>query len=114
MQPGDDTVKTVEQTEVDRQRVSGEAGVQQQVATEQQPIYQIKVEGHLGDMWANCFEGLTISQEQDGTSVLTGPVADQAALHGLLVRIRNLCLPLVSVNRVASPASRSDQMAAEE
>jgi hypothetical protein len=80
----------------------------------EQPIYQIRVKGHLSDGWADWFEGLTIRQEKDGSTVLTGPIADQAALHGLLVRIRNLCLPLVSVNHVARPSSDSDQMAAEE
>lgn len=78
------------------------------------PIYQIRVEGHLGDRWAGWFEGLTISQEKDGITVLTGPLADQAALHGLLVRIRNLCLPLISVNRVSRPSRDSSQIAAEE
>ena len=79
-----------------------------------QPIYQIRVEGHLGDPWAGWFEGLTISQEREGITVLTGPMADQAALHGLLVRIRDLCLPLISVNRVTGPASGSGQIAAEQ
>jgi hypothetical protein len=79
-----------------------------------QPIYQVRIKGHLGDQWADWFEGLTIRQEKEGITVLTGPLADQAALHGLLVRIRNLCLPLVSINRVARPACGSDQMAAEE
>jgi len=80
----------------------------------EQPIYQIRFEGHLGDRWADWFEGLAIHQERDGTTVLIGPMADQAALHGLLARIRNLCLPLVSVNRVARPSRDSDQPAAEE
>jgi hypothetical protein len=80
----------------------------------EQPIYQIMVKGHLSDGWAEWFEGLTICQEKDGLTVLTGPIADQAALHGLLVRIRNLCLPLVSVNRVAKPSPGSGPMAAEE
>lgn len=84
------------------------------LATAEQTIYQIRVKGHLGDRSADWFEGLAIQQEKGGTTVLTGPVADQAALHGLLMRIRNLCLPLISVNRVAGPPRDSDQGSAEE
>ena len=60
--------------------------------------YQIRIKGYLNDSWSEWFEGLTITHEEDGTTVLTGPVADQPALHGLLVKIRDLGLPLVSVN----------------
>jgi hypothetical protein len=74
-------------------------------AVPDQPIYQIRVKGHLGDHWADWFEGLAISQERDGSTVLTGSIADQAALHSLLVKLRNLCLPLISVNPVAVPTS---------
>jgi hypothetical protein len=81
---------------------------------QEQPIYQIRVKGHLGDHWADWFEGLTISQEKDGSTLLTGPMADQAALHGLLARIRDLCLPLLAVNRVAQPPGDSSQVAEEE
>ncbi len=84
------------------------------LATVEQPIYQIRVKGHLGHKSADWFEGLAIHQEKGGTTVLTGPLADQAALHGLLVKIRNLCLPLISVNRVARPPRDSDQVSAEE
>jgi len=63
-------------------------------------IYQIKVEGHLDSSWSEWFDGLIITYEEDSTTVLVGPVADQPALHGLLTKIRNLALPLVSVNRV--------------
>lgn len=80
----------------------------------EQPIYQIRVKGHLGAHCADWFEGLAISQENDGSTVLTGPVADQAALHGLLVKIGNLCLPLLSVNRVALPLGDSSQVTEEE
>ncbi len=63
-------------------------------------VYQIKIQGHLGDQWADWFEGLSITLEKNGTTLLTGPVADQAALYGLLRRVRDLGLPLLSVNRV--------------
>ena len=62
--------------------------------------YQIRIEGHLGGQWTDWFEGLTITLEEDGDTLLTGPVVDQAALHGLLKKVRDLGLPLVSVVRV--------------
>ncbi|MGD8968000.1 MAG: hypothetical protein PVI07_10885 [Anaerolineae bacterium] len=63
-------------------------------------VYRIRVKGHLDNGWSEWFEGLSVTREEDGTTVLTGPVADQPALHGLLVKIRDLGLPLVSVNCV--------------
>ena len=61
--------------------------------------YEIRVTGHLDARWAAMFDGLTLSHEVDGTTLLTGLVTDQAALHGLLQRVRDLGVPLVSVNR---------------
>jgi hypothetical protein len=60
-------------------------------------VYQIRIEGHLGPLWADAFDGLSITLEDDGRTLVTGPAIDQAALHGLLRRIRDLGMPLVSV-----------------
>ena len=62
--------------------------------------YQIRIRGHLGQQWTDWFGGLTITLEDNGDTLLTGPVVDQAALHGLLKRVRDLGMPLLSVNRV--------------
>ncbi|HEV8596346.1 MAG TPA: hypothetical protein VGR23_01390 [Candidatus Dormibacteraeota bacterium] len=64
--------------------------------------YEIRLTGHLDARWAAWFDGLTVGQESDGTTVLSGPIADQAALHGVIQRVRDLGLPLVSVTRVES------------
>ncbi|HEX9987748.1 MAG TPA: hypothetical protein VGE45_04620 [Chloroflexia bacterium] len=61
--------------------------------------YQIRIKGHLGRQWADWFGGLTITLEDNGDTLLTGPVVDQAALHGLLRKVRDLGMPLISVNR---------------
>ena len=63
-------------------------------------VYQIRLKGHLGSQWSDWFDGLTITLEEDGDTLLTGPVVDQAALYGLLKKIRDLGLPLLSVNPV--------------
>jgi hypothetical protein len=67
--------------------------------------YEITVDGHLGARWAAWFEGLSITTEPDGTSVLEGSVADQAALHGLLQKLRDLGIPLISVRPLEAPTS---------
>jgi hypothetical protein len=60
--------------------------------------YEIRLKGHLDSRWAAWFDGLAITRGNDGTTVIHGPVADQAALHGLLQKTRDLGLPLISVN----------------
>lgn len=62
-------------------------------------FYEIRVEGRLGPEWAEWFEGLTITPGPDGTTLLAGPVPDQAALHGHLARVRDLAMPLIMVIR---------------
>jgi hypothetical protein len=63
-------------------------------------VYEIRLKGHLEARWAKWFDGLTIRLEDNGDTLLTGLVADQAALHGLLKKVRDLGLPLLSVNPV--------------
>ena len=63
-------------------------------------VYQIRIKGHLGPQWTEWFEGLTITLEDNGETLLTGPVVDQSALHGLLRKVRDLGMPLLSVIRV--------------
>ena len=64
----------------------------------QPTVYQIRIKGHLGSQWTDWFEGLTITLEDNGDTLLTGPMIDQAALHGLLKKVRDLGMPLVSVS----------------
>jgi hypothetical protein len=62
--------------------------------------FEIRLMGHLDERWADWFEGFTITLEEDGDTILTGPVIDQAALHGLLKKVRDIGLPLLSVSPV--------------
>lgn len=66
----------------------------------QSVVYQIRIKGHLSPKWSDWFADLTIALQEEGDTLLTGPVADQAALHGLLKKVRDLGLPLISVMRV--------------
>lgn len=71
-------------------------------AAAQPVIYQIRLKGQLGPQWTDWFEGLTITLDDNGDTLLTGPVADQAALHGLLKKVRDLGMALVAVSSVES------------
>jgi hypothetical protein len=79
-------------------------------------FYEIRLKGHLDAQWTDWFDGLTITLEENGNTLLSGPVADQAALHGLLKKIRDLGMPLVSVNRIQSdkthpyPSNKENEM----
>ena len=64
--------------------------------------YEIRLKGHLDSRWTAWFEGLNLTNESDGTTIICGPVVDQAALHGLLQKVRDLGMPLVSVTQVES------------
>ena len=65
-------------------------------------IYEIRVAGQLSPQWMDWFEGLAVTLERSGNTLLSGPVADQAALHGLLKKVRDLGMPLVSVVQIQS------------
>jgi hypothetical protein len=66
--------------------------------SDQQVVYQIRIDGHLRPHWADWFEGLAITLEENGETIITGPVVDQAALYGLLKKVRDLGMPLLAVN----------------
>ena len=72
------------------------------------PQYEIRVKGRLGSRWAAWFDGLSLSTEDDGTTVISGPVVDQAALHGLLQKLRDVGIPLVALIQLAPDAATQD------
>jgi hypothetical protein len=74
---------------------------------DQPKVYQIRIEGHLGGQWTDWFEGLAITLDDSGDTLLIGPVVDQAALHGLLRKVRDLGIPLVSVSPVQPDCNHS-------
>jgi hypothetical protein len=71
--------------------------------------YEIRLQGHLGPRWAAWFDGLSVSADADGTTVLRGSVVDQAALHGLLHKLRDVGLPLVSLTQVPPETEATEQ-----
>jgi hypothetical protein len=74
-------------------------------------VYAIRVKGHLDHYWSVWFNDSTISYEEDGSTLLCDPLADEAALHGVLMKVRDLPLPLLAVSRVAAGESVDDCMA---
>lgn len=76
--------------------------------------YQIRLKGHLDSQWTDWFDGLSIMLEEDGDTLLTGPVVDQSALHGLLKKVRDLGMPLVSVNQVQCNETHQDRSKEEK
>jgi hypothetical protein len=95
-------MKQVAQTEMTghkRDRVMSNE-INSEIDPGQPMVYQIRIKGHLGRQWTDWFGGLTITLEDNGDTLLTGSVVDQAALHGVLKKVRDLGMPLVSVNRV--------------
>ncbi len=79
----------------------------------QPTVYQIRIKGPLGSQWTDWFDGLAITLEDNGETLLAGPVTDQAALHGLLRKVRDLGLPLISVNRVDPLQAKAKRNALE-
>jgi hypothetical protein len=73
----------------------------------QSMVYEIRIKGHLGSQWEDWFGGLTVTLEENGDTILSGPVPDQAALHGLLRKVSNLGIPLVSVISAEPPVGNS-------
>ncbi len=76
--------------------------------------YEIRVQGRLGSRWAAWFDGMALTAESDGTTTIHGPVVDQAALHGLLRKLRDVGLPLLSVTQVPPIQAAPPPMAPEE
>jgi hypothetical protein len=71
-------------------------------------FYEIRIEGHLSSSWSDWFQGMTIQHEESGETVLFGHLVDQAALHGVLMRIRDLGLPLIAVKRSTASTTSTD------
>jgi len=69
-------------------------------------FYEIRVQGRLDQRWSSWFDGLTLSYEGDDITVLRGPLVDEAALHGVLIKVRDLALPLLAVSRVQDSKKR--------
>jgi hypothetical protein len=75
--------------------------------------YRIHIDGHLAPDWSGWFENMAVQCRPDGTTILLGPVRDQAALHGLLIKVRDLGLPLISVNQVGLGAGEGSAQAGQ-
>ena len=81
-----------------------------EVTLEQPIVYQIRLKSHLGSDWTDWFQGLAITLEENGDTLITGPVIDQAALHGLLKKVRDLGISLISVNPVEMNGNQAKNM----
>jgi len=89
--------------------------INSEIDASQPLVYQIRIKGHLGHQWTDWFEGLTIQLTDNGETLLTGPVVDQAALHGLFRKVRDVAMPLLSVVCVTpGQAEASDVKQAHE
>ena len=75
----------------------------------QAPLYQIRLKGHLGREWTDWFGGMAVALTADGDTLLTGTVADQAALHGVLRKVRDVGIPLISVNEIRQDQSQEGE-----
>ena len=75
-------------------------------------VYEIRLQGHLDQHWSAWFDGLAISYESDGSTLLRGPLADEAALHGVLIKVRDLALPLLAMNRMTDDRAELETQAA--
>ncbi len=94
---------------------STETPSQKKTAQSSQAVYEIKVQGHLDHLWEHWFEGMKLSHVENGESgepctLISGPVMDQPALHGLLIKIRDLNLLLISVRRIYPQTNRSEEI----
>ena len=76
-------------------------------------IYQFVLKGHLDDEWSEWFAGLTVTRADNGETILTGPVFDQAALHGVLTKIRDLGLPLLALTRLDADSAETTAWSSE-
>jgi hypothetical protein len=75
--------------------------------------YEIRVQGHLDQRWSAWFDGLTMTYDSDDNTVLCGPLVDEAALHGVLIKVRDLALPLLEVHRVEGSGAEPESPEAE-
>ena len=91
-------MKNMQRTETGQ---PGEGGSISSKPGAQPPVYEIRVKGRLDPQWTDWFEGLAVTAEANGDTLITGPVIDQAALYGLLKKVRDLGLPLLSINQKA-------------
>ena len=97
------------QTPIAGNATGNASGEQHDERSAARQAYQIRIRGHLDSRWSRWFGDLSMTHESDGTTVLTGPVADQPALHGLLIKIRDLGLPLLSVNALGPDTGGSSE-----